>query len=443
MKTYPLRTFVHRVLLVRLGITTVLIGIVIATLTYFTLEARLTGQVNDLGRKGLEVIAAEVQNVMRSQALGVVDAVRAVVGKNRESTVYGSGRFVYAQFFDASLQTVAEWQLPGQEDTGRYRNALAMEPMQRIEAGASLKTMSMSNGDPVVRVIIPIVSKEGVVLAFARGIFAVSPETAAEIPRTIVRNILIVLAIVFAVAAILYPVILHLMGRLADYSTSLLDANLETLAVLGSAIAKRDSDTDAHNYRVSLYSARIGGVVGLSAPEMRSLVKGAFLHDVGKIGIPDNILLKPGKLDELEFSTMKTHVDKGVDIVRRSSWLKDAVAVAGYHHEKFAGGGYPHNLSGMDIPVTARIFAIADVFDALTSVRPYKQPLSFEVAMDILNQGRGVHFDPAILDIFHTIARELYGRYAGHEGDDLRQELVDLVERSFSSGLEALQYGTN
>lgn len=443
MKTYPLRTFVHRVLLFRLCITTVLIGIVIAAMTYVTLEVKLTRQVTDLARKGLEVIAAEMQDVMRRRSLEAVDALRAVAAENRASTQYSAGRFVHVQFFDAALQPVVEWQLPGQEEAGRYQAVLATVSMQGLAAGTSRETMTRIDGNPVVLCIMPIAGKNGVVLAYARGIFAVSPETAAEIPRAIARNILFVFAIVFAVAAILYPVILHLMRRLADYSTSLLDANLETLAVLGSAIAKRDSDTDAHNYRVSLYSARIGEAIGLPAAEMRSLVKGAFLHDVGKIGIPDNILLKPGRLDEGEFDLMKTHVDKGVDIVGRSSWLRDAIAVAGYHHEKYAGGGYPHDLRGTDIPVTARIFAIADVFDALTSERPYKKPLSFEAAMEILEQGRGTHFDPEILDAFQTIARELYDRYAGHEGDDLRHELVGLVERCFSSGLEVLRYDAN
>jgi HD-GYP domain-containing protein (c-di-GMP phosphodiesterase class II) len=176
---------------------------------------------------------------------------------------------------------------------------------------------------------------------------------------------------------------------------------------------------------------------------MCTLIKGAFLHDVGKIGIPDNVLLKPDKLDDQEFSVMKTHVEKGIDIVKRSSWLRDAISVVGYHHEKYAGGGYPHDLQGGNIPVIARIFAIADVFDALTSERPYKKPLGFEAAMKILDQGRGKHFDPDILDSFHTIARALYDRYSGHERDDLRQELVSLVEKCFSSGLEALRYGTD
>lgn len=440
MKTYPLRTTVHRILLIRLAVVTVLIAAAVAAITYFAQEARLKRQVIDYARKGGEVIVSEVRKVMQSRSLDAVDALQAVVSQQQSSTVYDAGRFVYVQFYDRSLRVVAEWQLDGQQDLDRYKGVLASELMQRPDSGAVLAEMSEINDTLIVRIIMPITDEQGTVLAYGRGIFVVSPRLQAEIPRTIFRNILLVVAIVFSVAGILYPVILHLMRRIADYSTSLLDANLETLAVLGSAIAKRDSDTDAHNYRVSLYSARIGEAMGLPAQDMCTLVKGAFLHDVGKIGIPDNVLLKPGKLDDQEFSIMKTHVEKGIDIVERSSWLRDATSVAGYHHEKYGGGGYPHGLRGGDIPITARIFAIADVFDALTSERPYKKPLSFEAAMDILDEGRVLHFDPDILDAFRKIARELYDRYAGREGDDLRQELVSIVERCFSAGLEALRY---
>ena len=207
-----------------------------------------------------------------------------------------------------------------------------------------------------------------------------------------------------------------------------------TLSVLGSAIAKRDSDTDAHNYRVSLYPARIGQAMGLGRTDMQSLVKGAFLHDVGKLGIPDAILLKPGRLDDGEFTVMQSHVEKGVDIVQRSSWLRDGIAVAGYHHEMYRGGGYPHKLRGEDIPIAACIFAVANVFDALTSARPYKRPLDFDEAMALLEQGRGGHFDPAILDTFAKIARSLYDRYAGREGEGLRDELAALSNNTSRPG---------
>ena len=138
---------------------------------------------------------------------------------------------------------------------------------------------------------------------------------------------------------------------------------------------------------------------------------------------------------------MQSHVEKGVDIVQRSSWLRDGIAVAGYHHEKYGGGGYPHNLRGEDIPIAARVFAVADVFDALTSARPYKKPLDFDEAMELLEHGRGGHFDPAILDAFAKIARSLHDRYAGREGEGLRQELAALVEEYFSAGMETLRYG--
>jgi HD-GYP domain-containing protein (c-di-GMP phosphodiesterase class II) len=301
--------------------------------------------------------------------------------------------------------------------------------------------MTHINDASFVFITAPIADRTGKTVAFARGMFVVSPQELAVMRRAMVRNTLIVVAIVIAVSTLLYPVILRLTRRLADYSTRLLDANLETLSVLGSAIAKRDSDTDAHNYRVTLYSTRMGEALGLPANEMRVLIKGSFLHDVGKLGIPDNILLKPARLDPQEFSVMKTHVEKGADIVQRSLWLQEGTEVVGYHHEKFAGGGYPRGVKGADIPVTACIFAVSDVFDVLTSHRPYKKPLSFEETMAILEQDRGKHFDPAVLDAFGKIAQGLYDRYAGHEGLDLGEELAAVVTTYFSAGMETLQYG--
>lgn len=119
------------------------------------------------------------------------------------------------------------------------------------------------------------------------------------------------IAVVLGTAALLYPVIVRLMRRVTGLSTDLLEANLEMLSTLGSAIAKRDADTDAHNYRVTIYSVRLAQAAGLDAPRIQALIKGAFLHDVGKIGIPDHILLKPGKLDDREYAEMKKHVAHG------------------------------------------------------------------------------------------------------------------------------------
>jgi HD-GYP domain-containing protein (c-di-GMP phosphodiesterase class II) len=154
--------------------------------------------------------------------------------------------------------------------------------------------------------------------------------------------------------------------------------------------------------------------------------------------VPDDVLLKPGKLTEEEFEVMKRHVDHGVDIVKRSEWLEDARPIVGAHHEKFDGSGYFLGRRGEEIPVAARIFALADVFDALTSERPYKDPYSYEESMQILEAGRGTHFDPFLLDAFTEIARGMFIEFAGHDLDKPRSELGDIVRRYFQMEVDDL-----
>ncbi|HXY54751.1 MAG TPA: HD domain-containing phosphohydrolase [Nitrospirota bacterium] len=441
MKTYPLRTFIHRVLLVRLGIASAAIAIVVGLFTYGIQHAQLKRDVADLGRRGVFTLHEKVRFEMERQHTDVVTALSDVFGRGDPPVVYRAGRFVHVQVYDRASLVLAEQAAADQPDIEGVKAFVAGRPFSFPDTGEDHILTTRINGAPFVFITAPIADRTGKTVAFARGMFEISEEETALMQRALVRNTLFVIAIVMIVSALLYPVVLQLTRRLADYSTNLLDANLETLSVLGSAIAKRDSDTDAHNYRVTLYSVRIGEALGLSPNEMRTLIKGSFLHDVGKLGIPDNVLLKPAKLDAQEFSVMKTHVEKGADIVKRSSWLRDGTEVVGYHHEKFSGGGYPRGLRGEEIPITARIFAVSDVFDALTSQRPYKKPLTFVETMDILEQDRGRHFDPEVLDTFGTVARKLYDSYVGRVSDDLREELTSVVMTYFSAGMETLRYG--
>ena len=218
-------------------------------------------------------------------------------------------------------------------------------------------------------------------------------------------------------------------------SARLFEANLEILKVLGSAVAKRDSDTDSHNYRVTIISVRLAETCGLFKDDIRRLIKGAFLHDVGKIGIEDEILHKPGRLTTDEFQLMKKHVAFGIDIVNKAEWIKEAVDVVGYHHEKYDGSGYNSGIEGGTVPVIARIFAIADVFDALGSRRPYKEPLSYDETMEIIRAGRGNHFDPEYVDAFESISKSIYGNYAGREDEELVEELIeDRIEDNHDIG---------
>ena len=130
---------------------------------------------------------------------------------------------------------------------------------------------------------------------------------------------------------------------------------------------------------------------------------------------------------------MKTHVKHGLDIVSRSHWLNDAEDVVGFHHEKYDGkGGYNSGLAGEEIPINARIFAIADVFDALTSKRPYKEPFTYDESIEILREGRGTHFDPVLVDIFIPIAQPLYDLLSGKDDIVPREELIGIVDEYFA-----------
>jgi len=180
------------------------------------------------------------------------------------------------------------------------------------------------------------------------------------------------------------------------------EAYLDTVYRLALAAEYKDEDTGDHIKRMSRYSALIAEKLGLPAKEVQNILYASPMHDVGKIGIPDSILIKPGKLTEEEFEIIKTHSTIGAKILAhsKSKILQVAEQIELSHHEKWNGKGYPQGLSGDTIPLAARIVALADTFDALTSKRPYKDPFPVEVAIDIIKKERGQHFDPDVVDVF-------------------------------------------
>jgi putative two-component system response regulator len=178
---------------------------------------------------------------------------------------------------------------------------------------------------------------------------------------------------------------------------------------LGRAAEYRDNETGMHVIRMSHFSRLLALKTGLSEAQAQVLFHAAPMHDVGKIGIPDSILLKPGKLLEDEWRIMMTHAQVGADIIGNdpSEIMQLAAIIAFSHHEKWDGSGYPRGLSGTDIPLEARIVAIADVFDALTSRRPYKDAWPLERALEHIAQGSGAHFDPHLVPLFFDIVPEV------------------------------------
>lgn len=176
----------------------------------------------------------------------------------------------------------------------------------------------------------------------------------------------------------------------------------ETVIRLSRAAEFRDPETGAHILRMAHFSQIIARELGLSEADQYLLLEAAPMHDIGKVGIADKILLKPGRLDTDEFEIMKRHAAIGYDLLKGSSSrvLQIGAEIALGHHEKFDGSGYPSGLSGENIPIFCRIVAVADVFDALTSERPYKKAWEVEAAMDYLKAGSGSHFDPACVAAF-------------------------------------------
>jgi len=183
---------------------------------------------------------------------------------------------------------------------------------------------------------------------------------------------------------------------------ALIDREQELILRLAKAAEFRDPETGGHIQRMAHYSEHIGRRLGLSDEQCELLLQAAPMHDVGKMGIPDGILLKPGKLDEDEFRVMKQHPEIGYSILRGSNsrLIQVAAEIALSHHEKWDGSGYPQGQSGEAIPLFGRIVAVADVFDALTSARPYKRAWSIEQAQEFIATSAGSHFDPACVRAF-------------------------------------------
>lgn len=186
-------------------------------------------------------------------------------------------------------------------------------------------------------------------------------------------------------------------------------ASLETIHRLSVAAEYKDKNTGEHIQRMTRYTTVVAQRMGLDEKSIETIQYATPMHDVGKIGIPDQVLMKPGKLDPAEWEIMKQHSLIGARILTGSDaeFIRLGEIIALNHHEKWDGSGYPNHLKGLEIPLEARIVAVADVFDALTSKRPYKPAFSIEIALGIIQEGRGSHFDPQVVDAFFAIQDEI------------------------------------
>ncbi len=182
-----------------------------------------------------------------------------------------------------------------------------------------------------------------------------------------------------------------------------------TLEAMGDALDLRDAETEGHSRRVTAYTIALAREMGVNADDLRTIARGAFLHDIGKIATPDAILLKPGRLTPEEIEIMREHCARGYEMVRKIPFLRDAAEIVYAHQENFDGSGYPRGLRGEEIPLGARIFSIADTLDAMTSDRPYRVSMGFAAAREEIKRFSGRQFDPRIVEVFLGMRSELWG----------------------------------
>ena len=201
-----------------------------------------------------------------------------------------------------------------------------------------------------------------------------------------------------------------------------------TLEALGNALDLKDAETEGHSKRVTAFTIAIARAMGISGDQIRVIARGAFLHDIGKMAIPDAILRKPGALDPEEVAIMREHCYRGYQILRRIPFLTEASEIVYAHQEKFDGTGYPRGLKGEQIPLGARIFSVADTLDAMTSNRPYRAAQPLSAARAEIDKWSGRQFDPQVVKVFLEMPENIW--------DDLRKGIDEQIHRfaAYSGG---------
>ncbi len=351
-----------------------------------------------------EVVAfaqEESRRVLAGQKSLRLDGPQAATKAQQAANLLTGGLFEIAEIYSAAGNKLAESVTP----IGEPLEAQLPPHGKPSYTEASYESLQLPGEQWAMRVFVPLREKtDGPITGYFEGVRLIPDWQHQQILSDAFIVALMVCLASLVCGAAIYPVVV----RLAE------ENERKARLVLESHIAMMEA-------------------LGLQGAQMQSLIAGSFLHDAGKIGIPDAILLKPGRLDDAEMQIMRTHVDQGEQIVSGAGWLDGARDVVAGHHEKWDGSGYPQGLRGEQIPLAARIFAVADVFDALSSRRPYKEPFPPEQVMRILQEGRGQHFDPQVLDVFTRMAPALREQLEGLDEDGVKGLMSDMVHRHFET----------
>lgn len=408
----------HRLLGVWMVVAAILIGLLAGSVVYWV-EARRVEET---------ALQRAVQSVRHLESQAALLVMGTADDHGELSRLVGQGGIIGIRVFNAEKKSIYEtW--------GDASPNLQLQVWSHQHAwpstGKSHRKWSDLQDERMIQVVLPLVSQKGILIGYLETITRLDKGTLQSQTEQVRSSAITASITVLLTALLLYPLMLAMLRRSEGLTWQLLDSNLSLMRSLGNAIAKRDSDTDAHNYRVTFYAVSLAEAIRIPREEIADLVVGAFLHDIGKIGISDSILLKPGKLTDDEFEIMKAHVHLGIEIVADNHWLEGAATTILHHHERFNGNGYPDGLKGHAIPRVARIFAVADVFDALSSERPYKKAMPIDAALAIIQCESGQHFDPDMVSAFVQIVPHLYAELSGATEQALKTRMREMLERYF------------
>jgi len=423
---------VRKRIALRVGIATVLLVVIAGFLAYGYWIETMNQSMTDYGREHFAPLLQELRDSMAAgQTMNSARLEQILQSAIEQKAGSSKGRFIYLAAFDLKKNPLAHAVRPDLEPHGQLESRLNSSPQRFSDSGDLWSGRIPSEGAVRIQMSGSFRNAAGEPIGYLDVAYEADPGVVSAGRKTLLRIVLLVTGIVLLTGLLLYPVSMSLVHRLTGAVVRLTQSHFEVLMVLSGAIAKRDRETSEHNFRVTLMAVRLAEAARLHPGDIPRIFKGAIIHDVGKIGEHDAILLKEGPLNKEEFEEMKQHVFYGWEIIQSSPWLVDGADIVRYHHEKYDGSGYLEGLAGEAIPLPARIFAIVDVFDALTARRPYKEPMSLEKTLEILRKGRGTHFDPVFLDLFLGIAPSIHTAMTDQTKAQIEKELVRMVRTYF------------
>jgi len=344
------------------------------------------------------------------------------LAKLKDSVDYGIERtsFIQIELLDEKKASIVTITAPGTEAA---RQKFADSGRTLIPSDHADGVRLISNKRVYFKVILPILTNQHMLVGYISGLYQVSLNDTRKIISRFILTSGIVAATVLVCSLLFYFGFLLLNNRIIRAAGNLSKTNIFLLKKLGTALAKSDTMDPAHNFRVVYYAIKLAEQAGLNREEMRGLINGSFLHDLEMLPIPSTVLLKADDLSEEEFAEVKKHPKSGYASIKKMSWLRNGGEIIRHHHEKYDGSGYPAGIKHEKIPLMARVFSIADAFDALTSERPYRDASQLDDALEALEQDSGIHFDPVLLSSFVQIAPHLYQRISALDSLELEKEL--------------------